>query len=215
MSPPRTSGRSKKPAPSWASYRKSIGDRSGMFEAVADTWRVSRALYLGSYLDLSPSTAIPSVTYVDTDRRAAAYFADNERIAADLEGRTRVGAGVDVDFIAADFTGQLPLPDASIDLVISLYTVPAWDHCRRYMRPGGFFLANSSHGDASLAALDPSLELVAAIKNRGDRYRLDTDDLGRYLVPKKPENADADAIRTSGRGVAYTRSAFAYLFRLV
>ncbi len=121
---------------------------------------------------------------------------------------------MNVDFLAADFTGPLPLPEASTDLVISLYTGPAWDHCRRYLRPGGLFLANSSHGDASLAALDPSLELVAAIKHHGDRYRLDTEDLGRYLVPKKPESADAEAIRTSGRGVAYTRSAFAYLFRL-
>lgn len=34
-------------------------------------WSIRRALYPGSYLDLSPSTAIASVIYVDTDRRAA------------------------------------------------------------------------------------------------------------------------------------------------
>ena len=56
---------------SWAQYRDSIGDRSGLFAALADTWPIERALYPGSYVDLSPSTAIASVTYVDTDARAA------------------------------------------------------------------------------------------------------------------------------------------------
>ncbi len=51
-------------------------------------WHPTRALYPGNYLDLSPSTAIPSVTYVDTDRRAARYFADEAFVAAELHGRT-------------------------------------------------------------------------------------------------------------------------------
>ena len=41
-----------------------------------------------------------------------------------------------------------------------------------------------------------------------------TDELDSYLQPKVPAAADPDAIRRSGRGVTYTRSAFAYLFQL-
>ncbi len=55
----------------WTKYRESIGDRTSLFTALVETWPVERALYLGSYVDLSPSTAIGSVTYVDTDARAA------------------------------------------------------------------------------------------------------------------------------------------------
>ena len=108
--------------------------------------------------------------------------------------------------------GFIDIPDGSVDLLISLFTGPMWEACRRYLRPGGLMLANTSHGDASLAALDPALRLTAVAHHRDDRYRFVTDGLEEYLVPKRAEAADADRIRTSGRGIAYTRTAFAYLF---
>ena len=204
-------GTSRATPPSWASYRQSIGDRSGLFAALRDAWAPSRALYPGSYLDLSPSTSIPSVTYVDTDRRAARFFADERLVAAELEGRARPGAGSEVRFLQADYTTPLALD--RFDLLISLFAGPVWDHCRQHLAPGGLLLANASHGDASLAALDPGLVLVAAVQHVGDRYRLDTEALEGYLQPKRPETADPEAIRRAGRGIAYTRPAFAYVFR--
>jgi hypothetical protein len=51
-----------------------------------------KALYPGSYIDLWPSTAIPSVAYVDTDCRAARYFADESLVAVELQGRNLAGA---------------------------------------------------------------------------------------------------------------------------
>ncbi|MGE3411459.1 MAG: hypothetical protein AB7L91_04470 [Dehalococcoidia bacterium] len=199
--------------PSWSAYRETIGDRSGLFGAVSAVWRPKRALYPGSYLDLSPSTAIPSVTYVDTDRRAARYFADEAAVAAELAGRTLPGAGTEVTFLHLDYTEPLPLPDAGFDLLISLFAGPVWDHCGRHLAAEGLLLANASHGDASLAALDPALRLVAAVLQEGEEYRLDTEDLGSYLIPRKAAAADAAAIRREGRGIAYTRTAFAYVFR--
>ncbi len=197
----------------WSQYRESIGDRSGLFAALAESRPVERALYPGSYVDLSPSTAFPSVTYVDTDARAARFFADTDLVRAELAGRTRPGAGSEVRFLAADYAGPLDVPDGSMDLVISLFTGPMWEHARRYLRPGGWLLANTSHGDASLAALDPSLRLTAVAHHRGGRYRLVADRLEEYLVPRRPGAVDADRIRSSGRGIGYTRTAFAYLFQ--
>ena len=199
--------------PTWTGYRQSIGDRSSLFASLAGEWGCARALYPGSYLDLSPSTAIASVTYVDTDRRAARFFADEALVASELEGRAAPGAGAEVRFVQADYTEPLPLPDAGVGLLVSLYAGPVWDHCSRYLAPGGLLLANTSHGDASIAALDPALELVAAVQHRGDAYRLDSRELDTHLVPKKPAAADPDLVRRSGRGIAYTRPAFAYLFR--
>lgn len=210
MSTPQPSPR--RSAPSWSTYRDSIGDRSGLFGAVSATWHPATALYPGSYLDLAPSTAIPSVTYVDTDRRAARYFADTALLEAELHGRTRSGAGTDLAFLHADYTRPLPLQPASFDLLISLYAGPVWEHCRHYLSPRGWLLANTSHGDASLAALDPTLRLAAAVHQRAGTYSLDTEDLDGYLVPRRAAAADPDTIRRHGRGIAYTRTAFAYLF---
>lgn len=197
----------------WSQYRESIGDRSELFAALVDWLPVERALYPGSYVDLSPSTALRSVTYVDTDARAARFFADADLVEAELAGRTRPGAGQDVRFVAADYTQPLDVADGSVDLLVSLFAGPVSDHTRRYLRPGGWLLANSSHGDASLAALDPMLHLVAVAHHREGHYRLTTDRLEEYLVPRRPESANADRIRSSGRGIAYTRTAFAYLFQ--
>lgn len=112
---------SQRSAPSWTTYRDSIGDRSGLFAALSTAWHLTKALYPGSYLDLSPSSAIRSVTYVDTDRRAARYFADEALVTAELQGRTLPGAGTDIAFLHTDYTKPLPIPPASFDLLISLY----------------------------------------------------------------------------------------------
>lgn len=73
------------------------------------------------------------------------------------------------------------------------------------------FLANISHGDASLAALDPPLQLTAVVHHQAGTYRLDTENLDRYLIPKRPSAADPATIRRQSRGIAYTRNAFAYV----
>ncbi len=107
MNPP-AQDRPRPARPSWATYRQSIGDRSSLFTALAKAWAPARALSPGSYLDLSPSTAIPSVTYLDTDRRAARYFTDQELVAAELKGRTLPGAGTEVNFLHVDYATPLP-----------------------------------------------------------------------------------------------------------
>ncbi|MGB0970244.1 MAG: hypothetical protein ACPGVG_04690 [Mycobacterium sp.] len=213
MNPP-SRGRRWPAGVSWSAYRQTIGDRSGMFAALMKTWAPAKALYPGCYLDLSASTTIPSVTYVDTDRRAARYFANQELVATELQAHSRNSVKTEVNFLHANYTTPLSLPKAEFDLLISLYAGPVWDHCHQYLKPNGLLLANTSHGDASLAALDSRLELVAAIHHRGDKYRIDRSALADYLTPKNPTAADPDLIRRNGRGIAYTRTAFAYLFKL-
>jgi hypothetical protein len=198
----------------WSQYRESIGDRSSLFAALTTKWPIDRALYPGSYVDLSPSTAIRSVTYVDTDSRAARFFSDEDLVSGELAGRTRPGAGDEVRFLAGDYLEPVDVAVASMDLLISLYAGPMWEYNRRYLRQGGWLLANASHGDASLAALDPSARLVGVVHHKQDRYRLVTDRLEDYLIPKRPEAADPDLIRSAGRGIAYTRPAFAYVFQM-
>lgn len=198
----------------WSQYRSSIGDRSGLFAALAEAWPIERALYPGSYVDLAPSTAVPSVTYVDTDQRAAKFFSAQDRVRDELTGRTRPGAGREVRFLQADYTQPLAVPAGSMDMLISLYAGPVWENCRQYLRTGAWLLANTSHGDASLAALEPSVRLVAAVHDRDGCYRLVTDRLEQYLVPRNIERANPETIRSTGCGVAYTQPAFAYVFQI-
>lgn len=185
-----------------------------MFTAVHGAFAPERALYPGSFADVAASFVIDDVTYVDSDRRAAQFFDDTGGVDELIARHRRVGPEARWRFLARDYRTTLPVPHGGVDLLISLYAGPVSEHCTRYLRPGGLLLANASHGDAGLAALDDRYALAAVVTARGGSYHVDSADLGTYLVPKRPEHATPAHIRRTGRGIAYTRPAFAYLFRL-
>ncbi len=89
------------------------------------------------------------------------------------------------------------------------------EHCTRHLRIGGTLLANPSHGDAALASIDDRYELAGVVISRDGEYRVRTTDLDDFLVPKQTQEVSAERIHRTGRGVAYTEPAFAYLFARV
>lgn len=114
-----------------------------------------------------------------------------------------------------DYTSGLPFVEDSFDLLVSLYAGPISRHCTRYLRVGGTLLVNPSHGDVAFASLDNRYELCGVVRSRSENYSVSTDDLDSYLVPRKDGAITVESIERSGRGVAHTKSAFAYLFRRV
>ena len=172
-------------------------------------------LYPGSYLDLAPSFVWPAVTYVDIDKRASQFFSDGEGIDELL---LEHGADPDlhrVRFIHADYTDDLDLPESSVDLLVSLYGGLISEHCTHHLRVGGYLLANPSHGDVAMASLDPRYRLWGVIDSLSGRYSVRTNELDTYLIPKREIEITVDLLHETGRGVAYTRSPFAYLFERI
>ncbi|REK35442.1 MAG: hypothetical protein DWQ20_06195, partial [Actinobacteria bacterium] len=80
---------------------------------------------------------------------------------------------------------------------------------------GAHLLVNPSHGDAAMASLDPRYELAAVVNSRSGSYQVSTDSLDTYLQPKKETSLTPDLIRDRQRGIAYTKSPVAYLFRRI
>lgn len=198
----------------WDEQDRHRGDRLRLFTAVHDAFEPRRALYPGSFADVAASFVIDDVTYVDSDGRARRFFDDAAGVDELIAEHRREGSTARWRFLARDYRAALPVADASVDLLISLYAGLVSEHCTRYLRPGGLLLANSSHGDAGLAALDDRYTLEAVVTARAGSYRVGSADLDTYLIPKKRQDATAAHIRRTGRGIAYTRSAFAYVFRL-
>ena len=116
------------------------------------------------------------------------------------------------DFIPSDYS-NLSLPDEQFDLLISLYAGFVSEHCTSFLRQGGHLLANPSHGDVAMASIDPRYELVAVVESRGGTYRVADQAVDTYLVPKRATEVTAEMLHRDGRGVAYTKSPFAYIFR--
>lgn len=197
----------------WAKQNQHHGDRLRLFSAVAVAIQASRALYPGSFVDVAASFVFPQVTYVDSDARAAKFFDDTEGVDEIISAESVSPGRREVDFIDGDYRRNLGLDDESFDLLISLYAGFVSEHCTRYLRIGGHLLVNPSHGDAAMASIDPRYRLAAAVKSGGPNgYRVDTDDLESYLVPKKPQPVTVERLHELGRGIGYTQSPFAYLF---
>ncbi len=198
----------------WDEQDRHRGDRLRLFTAVHHAFMPTTALYPGSFADIAASFVIDDVTYVDADRRASQFFADADGVDQLIAEHRRPGTTARWRFIHGDYRTALPVADAHVDLLISLYAGPVSQYCTRYLRPGGLLLANPSHGDAGLAALGDRYELEAAVAARAGDYRVSRADLDTYLIPQNPSDATALHIRRTGRGIAYTRSAFAYVFKL-
>jgi hypothetical protein len=194
-------------------YVRQRGDLTTLYATLSAAFPIERVLYPGSYIDLGPSFVFPDVTYVDTDRRAKAFFADAMGLQAFVTPHARYGRRPRIAFHHADYTTDLDEAEASFDLLISLYAGFVSPPCSRYLKPGGWLLANDSHGDASMARLDPAYDFVAAVHHRSGRYRLDTDRLSAYFVPSRPGAVPAESLREMGRGIRYKKPATAYVFR--
>ncbi len=199
----------------WDKQDQHVGDRHRLFTAVAEKVDASTVLYAGSYVDLAPSFVWPSVTYVDMDRRAAQFFGDEEGVEQLLVEHGVDPATRSVRFIGADYTDALGVDDGEFDLLISLYAGFISEHCTRYLRVGGTLLVNPSHGDAAMASIDSRYRLSGVITSRSGGYSVTSRELDTYLVPKRDVDVTRDSLHASGRGVAYTRSPFAYLFERV
>ncbi len=198
----------------WAKQDHHRGDRWRLFAAVESAIEATTVLYPGSYVDIAPSFVFDSVTYVDVDKRTPRFFGDVDGLAEIIAGHGGPG-DAEVQFVHADYTTELDLPDDHFDLLISLYAGFVSEHCTRHLRVGGSLLVNPSHGDAALASIDDRYDLAAVVLSSDGAYEVDSHDLDTHLVPKKPQEVTVEALHRTQRSVAYTKSAFAYLFTRV
>ena len=199
----------------WAQQDQHVGDRHRLFTAIGAAVPAATVLYPGSYVDVAPSFVFDDVTYVDIDRRAAQFFDDRHGVEEIIAEHRQPGSSTEWRFIHADYTDDLALPSGHFDLVVSLYAGFVSEHCTRYLRRGGHLLVNPSHGDAAMASIDSTYRLVGVVSSRSGDYTVTNRGLDTYLIPKRPTTITADTLHDSGRGVGYTKSAFAYLFQHV
>jgi len=194
-------------------HRDKQDERVGLFRGLVELYGASSALYPGCFVHVAPSFVLPSVVYVETDRRAARFFADPEVLRLVRECR-EYASEPQIRFHGADYTQPFAETEASFDLLISQYGGFVSRACKRYLRPGGHLVANNSHGDASMAALDPDYQLVAVYRRTGERFRFAGDELDSYMVPKRGAVPTRAELERTLRGPAFTRPVAGYVFEL-
>lgn len=203
-----------KTAELWVKQDRHEGDRWRLFSAVSRVRPFPKVLYPGSYVDVAPSFVFPSVMYLDVDKRANAFFADTDGL-REIIAAHNGASDAEFVFIHADYTTRISLPEQSVDLLVSLYAGFISEHCTQFLRIGGTLLVNGSHGDAAMASIDPRYELSGVVVAEGGDYRVVDSELDDHLIPKKPRAITVEGLHQSGRGIQYTRSPFAYLFKRI
>lgn len=202
----------KSPAQMYREYHVNKSDeRLDLFRGLVEHFGVTDALYPGSFVHVTPSFVIPRVVYVDSDRRAQGFYR-NLGVMELVDERREYEAKPSIGFHRSDYAEPLDEPDGSFGLLISQYAGFVSRACKRYLKVGGFLVANNSHGDASMARLDPDYHLVAVYRRKSERFTFAFDELETYMIPKTGVQPTLESLEQSMRGPAFTRSVAGYVF---
>ena len=199
-------------------YQKYYIDRDyeqvDLFRLLKDRFGISKAIYPGCYIHVSPSFVFPEVVYIDSDKNAKKFFKTEGLLGIVMERKEYPG-DPKIVFYGIDYQELIEDYRSKFDLLISQYAGFIAEPCKPYLRPGGYLLVNNSHGDAGMAFIDPDYELVAAVHRGKGKYRISTDSLEAYFIPKKDITVTRELLLERGKGVGYTRTAPLYLFKKV
>ena len=189
-------------------------ERLDLFQILADKFNVKQALYPGSFVHVTPSFIFPEVVYVDSDKQAELFFSKQDIY--DFIAQNRVyPQEAKVKFHSADYRKGFDETEGSFDLLISFYAGFIGQFCKQYLKPGGLLLANNSHGDAGIAALDDDYQLKAVFSSRNGKYRLSDTNLDQYFVPKTERKITKDYLEKLQKGIGYQKTAGVYLFQKI
>ncbi len=189
-------------------------ERLDLFRGLVERYGVQSALYPGSFVHVTPSYVIPTVVYADADGRAVRFFADPALREFVLRQR-QYEREPEIRFHAGDFAIAIDEPDGSFDLLISQYAGFVSRACKRYLAVGGRLVVNNSHGDASMAALDPDWRLTAVYRRQGEHFNFSDSDLETYMISKRGAAPTESDLERTMRGPAFTRTVAGYVFERV
>ncbi|MBX7059559.1 MAG: hypothetical protein K1X75_15960 [Leptospirales bacterium] len=169
-------------------------EREGLFQLLARSFPIRRALYPGSSVHLTPSFHIPCVDYVDLKQDAARFFEDRPVVLNLIESRKSYRPASDFHFVLQDYIAGPSLPGSDYDLLLSLYAPKVVDSCLPCLRSGGLLLTCNHFGDVAAARMMPELEALAILKCREGRYQY-----------REAESAELEPIIRAGRRNYSTR----------
>ncbi|HEY60164.1 MAG TPA: hypothetical protein G4N92_05725 [Anaerolineae bacterium] len=197
-------------------YKKEYIDKSferkDLFLLLRQRYKICKALYPGSFVHVTPSLVFQEVVYVDSDKNAKRFFEEIDSIKQFINLNKSYKEESSYRFMYQDYSTPIDLPYDYFDLLISQWAGPISQSCKKYLKPGGFLLANNSHADAGIAFLDHDYLLVSAIKYSNGKFKIMENKLDIYFIPKSSKIISKESLIKSGKGIAYKNTAHSYLF---
>ncbi len=187
----------------------------GLFRALNKRFAIEKVFYPGSHVHITPSLIFSHVTYADSFRNTYQFFENAETIDF-IKKNKEYSEEPFIRFYQQDYNKRFQDLNKEFDLLISQYAGFVGQATKRYLKKGGLLVCNNSHGDASMASLDPDFELIAVYRrNTDDKFSISDKNLDEYLKPKNGIESTKEQLLKSMRGIAYTKSPSGYIFRKV
>lgn len=188
-------------------------ERLNLFRQLHERFGGTSVLYPGSFVHVTPSFVYPTAIYVDNDGEAKKFFANPANYAF-IDKRKHYKGESTVRFHPVDYQAGFDEPEENVDLLVSLFAGLVSRHSKRYLKRGGLLLVNDSHGDASLASIDPDFQLIAVGNQTDGKYTLTDAYLDTYFVARADGTIlTAEWVDKHLRGFKFRRMADVYLFR--
>jgi hypothetical protein len=201
----------KDPIKEYLKYIYKLGDRFGVYQMIAQTYQINRALYPGSHIDIAPSLYIPQVTYIDNNKTAPKFFKQMDTIYEYLNQNKKYKQPCQLAFLDQDYS--LPLNVEAYDLIISLYAGFVGQATKAYLKDDGILLCNDSHGDATLAYFDPDYQLIGIAKYAKKQWSIKNRTLEKYFKLSNNRTPDLDKVLSTMKGPKYLAKEEYYLFK--
>ncbi|QEN04747.1 hypothetical protein EW093_08520 [Thiospirochaeta perfilievii] len=187
-------------------------ERKKLFKMIYDIYKPQKGIYPGSFVHITPSFYIKEMTYIDSDKRIAKFF-DNENVLNYICENKNYSDEPNIKAFQGDFSSLLAIDENSFDIMFSFYAGFISQSCKKYLRSSGVLVCNNSHGDASLAFTDEDYKLIAVIKRNGSKFRIVDKDLDSYSIKRDGTHIDRNKVLKTMIGEIFTQKAYAYIFR--
>ena len=199
-------------------YQKYYIDRDyeqvDLFRILNSTYEISKVIYPGSYVHISPSFIFPDVVYIDSDKTARKFFQSDQLIDY-INARSEYTQAPKISFHGVDYKDRIETYHGQFDLLISQYAGFISEICKDYLKIGGYLLVNNSHGDAGLASIDRDYKLISTAHKTRGKYRLSHTALEKYFIPKRNIQVTKALLFKIRKGVGYTNTAPLYIFQRI
>lgn len=200
-------------------YKKNNVDKDytsiGLFRELKKRYDIAEVFYPGCYTHITPSLVFPNVTYADSFRNTYKFWENAETHEFIMQNKEYPEEPM-IKFYQQDYNEPFTDLKDEFDLVISQYAGFVGQSVKRYLKWNGILVCNNSHGDASMASIDPEYRLVAVYQRMTDeRFRISDRDMKSYLIPKRGVQPTEEQLAETMKGIAYTKSPSGYIFQKV
>lgn len=101
-----------------------------------------------------------------------------------------------IHVLESDYSSDLPIKEKSFYILFSFYAGFISLSCKKYLKPNGILICNSSHGPTSIAYVYQDFELIGVIKRNGNAFRIKEEDVHMYFMKKDESSIN----RARGKG---------------